>query len=350
MEFDALIEALQRPPARAAFVLEANQTEESMTQLTRRHVLGGAAAIALSGGAPMAPAFAQAPAAGAGFHRTRVGDIEITALFDGARRGKLTASPTRSASLEQFQDALAADNLSRDEIASVFHPLAIRTGGKLILIDTGNGPRSTQAGTGQMLANFTAAGFDPKEVEMVIISHFHGDHIGGLVTLEGAPAFPNAEIKVPLDEWNYWLDDANMNKAAEGSNLRNAHGNVRRVFGAIPGKNLTKFEAGKEVAPGITSMATPGHTPGHTSFVVASGSDKLLVQADVTSGIALVFVRNPDWFGGGDMDGPMAVATRRRLYDMLAAEKMRMTGYHLPFPAIGRMEKSGNGYSFTSAA
>ena len=203
---------------------------------------------------------------------------------------------------------LSADNLPRDEIASVFHPLAIRSGGKLILIDTGNGPRSVQAGTGQMLANFSAAGFDPKQVEMVIISHFHGDHIGGLVTADGAPAFPNAEIRVPLDEWNYWLDDVNMNKAAEGSNLRNAHGNVRRVFGAIPGKNLTKFESGKEVAPGITSIATPGHTPGHTSFVLASGSDKLLVQADVTSGIALVFVRNPDWFGGGDMDGPMAVA------------------------------------------
>ncbi len=77
---------------------------------------------------------------------------------------------------------------------------------------------------------------------MVIISHFHGDHIGGLVTAEGVPAFPNAEIRVPVDEWNYWLDDVNMNKAAEGSNLRNAHGNVRRVFGAIPGKNLTKFE------------------------------------------------------------------------------------------------------------
>ncbi len=144
---------------------------------------------------------------------------------------------------------------------------------------------------------------------MVIISHFHGDHIGGLVTADGAPAFPNAEIRVPLDEWNYWLDDANMNKAAEGSNLRNAHGNVRRVFGAIPGKNLTKYEWGQGGgARHHRRSATPGHTPGHTSFVIASGTDKLLVQADVTSGIALVFVRNPDWFGGGDMDGPMAVA------------------------------------------
>jgi glyoxylase-like metal-dependent hydrolase (beta-lactamase superfamily II) len=321
-----------------------------MTTLTRRTVIAGAAAAALSG-AKIATATAQSvPAPDSGFHRTKVGDMEVTVLFDGARPGKLTASPTRSATLEQFQDALAAHNLPRDETASVFHPLAIRTGGKLILLDTGNGPRSLASGTGRMAANFAAAGFDPKQVDMVIISHFHGDHIGGLVTADGAPAFPNAEVRVPLDEWNYWLDDANMNKAAEGSGLRNAHANVRRVFGAIPGKNLTKFQDGDEVAPGITAMATPGHTPGHTSFVLASGSGRLLVQADVTSGIALVFVRNPDWFGGGDMDGPTAVATRRKLYEMLAAEKMPMTGYHLPFPALGRIEKSGSGYNFAPGA
>lgn len=322
-----------------------------MTTLSRRHILAGAAAVAVSATGSIRPATAQSVAAAApGFHRTKVGDIEVTVLFDGARPGKLAASPTRSASLEQFQDALAADKLPRDEIASVFHPLAIRTGGKLILLDTGNGPRSLAAGTGRMAANFAAAGFDPKQVDMVIISHFHGDHIGGLLTAEGTPAFPNAEVRVPVDEWNYWLDDVNMNKAAEGSNLRNAHANVRRVFGAIPGKNLTKFQDGNEVAPGITAMATPGHTPGHASFVIASGSGKLLVQADVTSGIALVFVRNPDWFGGGDMDGPMAVATRRKLYDMLASERMPMAGYHLPFPAVGRIEKSGAGYRFTLAA
>lgn len=322
-----------------------------MTTVSRRDVLAGAAAVAVSGAAPIASAVAQTAAATPeGVHRFKVGDIEVTSILDGVRRVKLGASPTRSASFEQFQEALAADKLPRDEIMPVFHPLLVKSGGKLIMVDTGNGPRTLAAGTGLTPQRLAAAGIDAKQIETVLISHFHGDHIGGLVTLDGAPAFPNAEIKVPLDEWNYWLDDSNMNKAAEGSNLRNAHGNVRRVFGAIPGKNLTKYESGKEVAPGITALATPGHTPGHTSFVIASGSGKLLVQADVTSGIALVFVRNPDWFGGGDMDGPMAVATRRKLYDMLAAEKMPMSGYHLPFPALGRMEKSGGGYSFVPAA
>ncbi|HWV40658.1 MBL fold metallo-hydrolase [Pseudorhodoplanes sp.] len=327
-----------------------------MTPVSRRHVLGGAAALAMAASSTVRTAVAQSPGAsnteaGApGLHRIKIGDIEITSILDGVRRGKLVASPSRSASLEQYQEALAADNMPRDEIALVFHPLLIKTGDRLIMIDTGNGPRTLNAGTGLTAQRLAAAGVDPAKIDTVIISHFHGDHIGGLVTLEGAPAFPNAEIKVPLDEWNYWLDDANMNKAAEGSNLRNAHANVRRVFGAIPGKYVTKFGGGKEVAPGITAMATPGHTPGHTSFIISSGSHTLLVQADVTSGVAVVFVRHPDWFGGGDMDGPQAVATRRKLYDMLAAEKMPMAGYHLPFPALGRIEKSGGGYSFVPAA
>lgn len=322
-----------------------------MTDLTRRDVMGGAAALAVAGGFDARPVLSQGQRAAAdGMHRFKVGDIEVMSILDGVRKVPLKASPTPSASLADFQEALAQDGLSRDEINPVFHPLLVRTGGRLVMIDTGNGPRSLSAGTGLTAQRLAAAGVDPNQIETVIISHFHGDHIGGLVTAEGAPAFPNAEIKVPVEEWNYWLDDVNMNKAAEGSNLRNAHGNVRRVFGAIPGKNLTKFESAKEITPGITSMATPGHTPGHTSFIIASGKDQLLVQADVTSGIASVFVRHPDWFGGGDMDGPIAVATRRRLYDMLAAEKMPTTGYHLPSPALGRIEKSSSGYRFMPMA
>jgi len=318
-----------------------------MTTLTRRNVLGGAAALALSGAAN--PAIAQSSAQ-PGFYRFKVGDIEVTSISDGVRKSKLTASPTRSASLEQFQDALAADGLPRDEIATTFNTLAVKNGKNLFVIDTGNGANTLAGGTGQAAANFAAAGYDAKDVEAVILSHFHGDHIGGLITPERAQAFPNAEIRVPLVEFNYWLDDANMNAAAEGSGLRNGHNNVRRVFSAIPGKFVSKFEWGREVAPGITAIATPGHTPGHTAFLIASGNTMLMAQADVTSGIASVFVRNPDWFAGGDMDGPTAVATRRKLYDRMVAERMLTTGYHLPLPGVGNVEKNGNGYKFTPLA
>jgi glyoxylase-like metal-dependent hydrolase (beta-lactamase superfamily II) len=313
-----------------------------MTSLTRREVLGGTAALALSASA--APAFAQSQP---GFYRFKVGDIEVTSISDGVRSSKLTASPTRSASFEQFQDALAADGLPRDEIGTSFNTLAVKNGKSLFVIDTGNGANTLAGGTGKAAENFRAAGYDPKDVEAVILSHFHGDHIGGLITPERALAFPNAEVRVPLVEFNYWMDDANMNAAPEGSGLRNGHANVRRVFGAIPGKSVSKFEGGKEIAPGITSISTPGHTPGHTSFRISSGNATLIAQADVVSGIGSVFVRHPDWFAGGDMDGPTAVATRMKMYDMLVADRLLTTAYHLPVPGVGNVEKSGSGYKFT---
>ncbi len=313
-----------------------------MTLTTRRDVLGGGAALALAGAAMPARAQAQQ-----GFYRFKIGDLEVTSISDGARAGKLTASPTRSASFEQFQDALAADGLPRDEIATPFNTLAVKNGNRLFVIDTGNGANTAAAGTGKAAENFRAAGYDPKDVEAVILSHFHGDHIGGLITPDRAPAFPNAEVRVPLVEFNYWMDDSNMNAAPEGSGLGNGHNNVRRVFGAIPGKAVSKFEWDKEVAPGITAIGTPGHTPGHTSFRISSGNATLIAQADVVSGIGSVFVRHPDWFAGGDMDGPTAVATRRKLYDMLVTDRLLTTAYHLPTPGVGNVEKSGAGYRFT---
>src|SRR5690606_19523848 len=134
---------IARPPRTGRPCCFGDRMEERMTSLTRRHVLGGAAAIALSG----QKAFAQAPVQ-AGFRALKVGDIEVIVLSDGTRRSKLTASPSRSASLEQFQDALAADGLPRDEIATSFQPVLVKGGGRTMLIDTGNGPRTFEAGTG----------------------------------------------------------------------------------------------------------------------------------------------------------------------------------------------------------
>ena len=124
--------------------------------------------------------------------------------------------------------------------------------------------------------------------------------------------------------------------------------NVRRIFGSIADK-VTKYERGKEVAPGVTTLATPGHTPGHTSFIVASGSGKMVVQADVTGNPALN-LRNPGWHSPADMDGAQAEATRRKLYDMVAAERMLISGYHYPFPATGYAEKDGDRYRLVPVA
>jgi glyoxylase-like metal-dependent hydrolase (beta-lactamase superfamily II) len=148
---------------------------------------------------------------------------------------------------------------------------------------------------------------------------------------------------VPAAEWKYWSDDGNMSKAAAGSPLEGNFKNVRRVFGAL-GNKVTQYEPDKELIPGITSVATYGHTPGHTSFLVTSGSAKVLVQADLTASLGVLFVRNPGWHATFDMDGGIAEQSRRKTYDMAATEKLLIQGFHFPFPALAYIEKSGTGY------
>jgi glyoxylase-like metal-dependent hydrolase (beta-lactamase superfamily II) len=314
-----------------------------MQDLTRRKLLAGAAVATAALTMPV-PASAQtaAPAKGPNFHRQKIGSYEVTTFSDGVRTAKLEASPARNAKLEDVQASLEALKMPKDEITVPFNPNLVNTGSQLILIDTGRGP-----GMGSLAANLAAANVDPKSINIVLISHFHGDHIGGLLTAEGAPAFPNAEIKVGAAEYAYWMDDGEMSRAPE--TRQPAFKNVRRIFGPIANK-VTKFEWGKEVAPGITTVDTTGHSPGHCSFVVASGSGKMMVQGDVTSGVGALFVRNPGWHPGGDMDVEKGIAARRKLFDMLAAERMLSTSYHMPFPGAGYFEKAGDGYRFVPQA
>jgi glyoxylase-like metal-dependent hydrolase (beta-lactamase superfamily II) len=130
--------------------------------------------------------------------------------------------------------------------------------------------------------------------------------------------------------------------------LENNFKNIRRVFDAL-GRKVTPYDSGKEVAPGITAVASPGHTPGHSSFVVASGADKVLVQVDITAGAAFLFVKHPEWNIASDVDKPLAQATRRKLYDMAIAEKMPIQAFHAAFPGLVRVEKDGAGYRWVPA-
>ena len=188
-----------------------------MRLLDRRTVLTGATAAATSALAPslsIVPATAAAPPAGKqapSFYRHKVGDFEITVLSDGIFQTKMERSPARNASLEEVQAALSASFMPADQTVFHFNQNVVNTGSKLVLIDTGNFPG--RPGTGLTLSNLTASGIDPKAVDVVIISHFHQDHIGGLRTANGDLIYPNAEIMVPAVEWAHWMDDAKMNAA-----------------------------------------------------------------------------------------------------------------------------------------
>jgi glyoxylase-like metal-dependent hydrolase (beta-lactamase superfamily II) len=159
---------------------------------------------------------------------------------------------------------------------------------------------------------------------------------------DGSPAFPNAEILVPATEHKYWMDDGEMSRAPAGR-MEGLFKNNRRVFSGDILKQVKQYEAGKEIAPGITAVATPGHTPGHTSHIISSGGKSLFVQADVTN-VPFLFARNPGWHLLFDQDAKLAEETRRKVYDMLASDKTMMQGFHYPFPAVAYIEKSGTGY------
>ena len=321
-----------------------------MTELTRRSMLAGTAvagAAAVTSIGPTSPVSAAAPAVGkqaAGYYRYKVGTYEITVVTDGATTSPLADNFVVNMKKDDVNGALAAAYMDKDKITIPYSPIVVNTGAKLIVMDTGTGEanleRSKGAG-GQFHGNLKAAGIDRNAVDVVVISHFHGDHINGLLTPDNKLAFANAEVMVPSAEWKFWMDDGEMSRAPAGR-MADQFKNARRVFDAL-GRKVTQYDAGKEVAPGITAVATPGHTPGHTSYVVASGSGKLYVQADVTN-VPQLFVRNPGWHAFFDQDAKLAEETRRKVYDMLVAEKMLVQGFHYPFPAVAYIYKTPAGY------
>jgi len=311
-----------------------------MPTVTRRTLLAGSAAAAFATGASSAAA--AAPPSGKqtpGVYRYKIGTFELTALYDGIWYRPITDKFIRNAPFAEVEHALADAFMPADKLATPFTTLVVNTGKKLVLIDTGTGGQIAPS-AGALRENLTAAGIDPKAVDLIVISHFHPDHINGIKDRDNGVVFPNAEIMVPAAEWTFWMDDANMNAAPAEQKL--TFRNQRRIFSDIA-RRVTRFTPGAEVAPGILPLAAPGHTPGHTVCSIHSGDQSLLVLGDTAQHPA-VFARHPDWQAAFDIDGDAAVATRKKLFDRAAADRMLVTGYHFPFPACGHLIKTASGY------
>ncbi|HXQ08635.1 MAG TPA: MBL fold metallo-hydrolase [Bradyrhizobium sp.] len=328
-----------------------------MTDLSRRHLLTGAAAAgaasalmpfgAFTARAAVPPVGAQAP----GFYRYKVGSYECTSINDGARTFPMPDTFVTNVPKDDALAAAEAAYMPKGMVTVPFNPQLINTGSKLILIDCGNGIAAlepTKGAAGRTLQNLAAAGIDPKSIDVVLMSHLHPDHTNGIRALDGAMAFPNAEIMVPAKDWDFWMSEENAAKAQSSEMMKNYFANVKKIYAGIESK-VTRYDWGKEVAPGITSIAAPGHTPGHTAFAVASGNSKILIQSDVTN-IPELFLRNPDWHVVYDVDPDVAQATRHEFYDMASAEKAMVVGFHFTFPSIGHVEKDGTKYRLVPIA
>lgn len=317
--------------------------------ISRRALLAAAPAVVAAGSIGMpSPALAAAPQVGKqapGFFRFKLGDFEITALHDGIVTAPLQQPRFPNTPIEEVRKVMESQFMPVEPTVNHFTQLTINTGSKLILIDAGFANNGAPT-TGQLQTNMAAAGIDPKQIDTVLVSHFHQDHIQGLRTKEGMATYPNAELMVSSAEWDFWMDDARMNNAPEAA--RAGFGVSRRVFAPVA-KDVKRFEWGKEAAPGITAIKSDGHTVGHTSFVVSSGTKSLLVVGDACNDPRL-FARNPEWHFVFDADKAQAVATRRRLLDMAAADRMQISFYHAAFPSTGFVAKAGNAYDWYPAS
>jgi glyoxylase-like metal-dependent hydrolase (beta-lactamase superfamily II) len=328
-----------------------------MAAINRRTAFMGAAAItgaALSPRVAPMPAHAAAPPIGKqapGFYRYKVGSYEITVVTDGARSFPLPDNFVINAKKEEVNEALERAFMPKDKMTLVFNPIVVNTGSRLIAIDTGYGPAAgaqPNSTSGKYQDNLVAAGIDVKSIDTVIISHYHQDHVDGLLAADGATAFPNAEVLVPVAEHKFWMDDGEMSRAPKGR-MEGLFKNNRRVFSGEILKRLKQYEWGKEIVPGITSVETPGHTVGHTSFVVASEADRMFVFSDVTNRPEL-FMRNPRWHAFFDQIPDMAEESRLKVLDMLVVDKLLVQTFHAPFPGLGYIEKDGQSFRFIPAA
>lgn len=309
----------------------------------RTVTLGAAAALALPALLRAAPAAAQAPAPPPTipFHRTRLGAIELTVVNDGSGwRPDVTTGFVTNAQGEEVRQVLSAQGIANPVLPNSWNATLVRSGGRTVLLDTGRG-----GANGRLAANLRAAGVEPAAVDTVVITHFHGDHIGGLLGADGTPAFANARIVVPDGEWTYWTDDAEEARAP--ANRRPGFAMSRRIF-APYGERVTRFAGEADVAPGIRAVQTPGHSPGHVSYLIADGSEQVMVIGDAVTAPEL-FIPRPDWAPGFDQDPAQAAATRRALLDRLATDRIPAIGYHWPMPGLGRIERAGQGFRLVPA-
>jgi len=318
-----------------------------MIPLTRRTLLatGAAGTLATLTAGLARPARAEAPMLGPSrptFRRFTLGTFEVTTLLDGAAPVPdphtifgTTEDPAAVAAL------LEANSLPTAAAEFTFIPVLVNTGASLILFDTGNGAAARPA-RGNLAAQVTAAGYAPEQVDTVVITHMHPDHIGGMLE-DGAPAFANADYVTGAAEYDFFASADRMGSPAEG-----VHTLV--TSNVTPFAERMRFIApGESVVPGIEAMDAFGHTPGHMIYHIESAGARLVLTADTANHFVLSLQR-PDWEVRFDMDKEAAAATRRRVFGMLAADRVPFIGYHMPFPGLGYVTAADDGFRFEPAS
>jgi glyoxylase-like metal-dependent hydrolase (beta-lactamase superfamily II) len=288
---------------------------------------------------------AKAPKAGfqtPGFFRTQVGDLEVTSLADNV----FAMPPTLlKGDQTQITDLIAKDfPTDPPKFDGSIAGFLINTGQQLILVDTGTGHFGGMPKPGRLVENLRKAGYTPEQVDLILITHMHFDHVGGLVTPEGKRVFPNATVRMSQAESDFWLSKDNATKAPEG--MQNFFKWARLAAAPYQAAGRWKpFTGTDELAPGVKPVPLVGHTPGHSGYEFDSGDQRILAWGD-TLHIAPVQFPHPEVGIGFDSDGAQAIDQRTKLFAALADSRTIVLAPHVGYPSIGRVEKADVGYAW----
>ncbi len=308
--------------------------------ITRRKALLGAAVAPLAAGVALntSPVSAKAEMKGASsapYSRFKLGDMEVTTLLDGARN---VPDPQTifgmNVDKDTFAKASSENFIPTDAGRFYFTPTLVNTGSELALFDTGLGA----GGGGNIQGALASAGYTADQVDIVVITHMHPDHIGGVMT-DGKAAFPNARYVTGSTEYDFWTT-----KGADNRVGKMVAGNVKPLA-----EKITFIKDGDSVASGITAVAAFGHTPGHMTFMVESAGKQVLLAAD-TANHFVWSLAYPEWEVKFDADKAAAAASRKKIFGMVAADRIPFIGYHMPFPALGFVEAKGSGFRYVPAS
>ena len=275
-----------------------------------------------------------------GYHRMILGDTEITTLSDGTF--PMEADKLLTGIAPKQLDAALARSFLKSPIETSVDAFLVNTGSKLVLVDTGAGVLFGPT-LGKLLGNLKASGYRPEQIDEIYITHMHGDHIGGLL-LDGKIAFPNAVVRAAQQEADFWLSKTNMDAAPKDrKDAYQAAMNMLNPY--IAAGKFKPFNGDTELVPGVRAVAAPGHTPGHTLYVVESKGQKLVLWGDLMH-VAAVQFPNPAVTIRFDTDSVMAAAQRKKVFADAAAHGDWVAAAHLPFPGIGHLRAAGSGYVF----
>ena len=278
-----------------------------------------------------------------GFYRQQVGSMAVTALYDGYLG--IGIDLLHGAGKESIQALLAGKFVVqlKDGVQTSVNAYLVDTGKHLVLVDTGAG-QCFGPTAGNIGDNIKAAGYAPEDVDTVLLTHLHPDHVCGLLSKDGKAAFPNAVVWAAKEDQDFWLSKE-IAAAAPEANRPFFKMTQDAVAPYAAKKALRSFTHDTEVLPGLTPVASFGHTPGHTGFLVKSGDEALFIWGDIVHSHAVQF-RHPEVSFEFDSDQQQAVSTRKRIFEKAAAERWLVGGAHLPFPGLGHVRKEGTGYEW----